>query len=356
MCSASWASGRAPGPERRVKTQSSRRSVTDRRLLSCSEGVVLGQRAAAVLLRPPGGEGEALHGGEDLLPQVGVVLGEGADELLDLLALGVAVGGAGVEDHRQFFHFGGLPEHPLRAVEEGTDLGDAHAVQVGHRLEAGEPPLVEEGEEEGLDGVVEVVAQGDLGDAPVPDGVVESAPAHFGAHGAGVLLLPQVEDDVVDLRGEEGVGDAQLLAVGRHRGEVHALAPVHMAHVQGEGLHGEGLGVKLRQLGQGGQEGEGVLAAGDPHGDPVAGLDHVVVLHTAAGVAQNSVQHAGRSSLSCRHLGHCTTFPLEKPGQSGMIKKKGSAAGPDRKKEKSEMRKREYQRGYKRKREIGKYK
>lgn len=78
-----------------------------------SEGVVLGQRAAAVLLGAPGGKGEPLHGREDLLPQVGVVFGEGADELLDLLALGVAVGGAGVEDHRQPLRLGGSAQHPL---------------------------------------------------------------------------------------------------------------------------------------------------------------------------------------------------------------------------------------------------
>ena len=242
-------------------------------------------------------QGEALHGRKDLLPQVGVVLGQGADELLDLLALGVAVGGAGVEDHRQPLHLRRLPEHPLRAVEQRPDLGDVGAVQIGHRLEAGDPPLVKEGEEKGLDGVVKVVAQGDLGDAPVPDGVVKGPPPHLGAHGAGVLLLPQVEDDVVDLRGQKGVGDLQRLAVGRHRGEVHPLAPVHAAHVQGEGLHREGLGVKLRQLGQGGQQGEGVLSPGDPHGDPVPRLDHVVVLHAAAGIAYNSIEHGAILSV-----------------------------------------------------------
>ena len=157
--------------------------------------------------------------------------------------------------------------------------------QPGHRLEAGEPPLVEQGEEEGLHRVVKVVAQGDLGDAPLLQGVVEGAPAHLGAHGAGVLLPAEIEDDVVDLRLQQGEGHIDGAAVLRHRGEVHPLTPVHVAHIQGEGLHGEGLGVELPQPGQGGQQGDGVLAAGHPHRHPVAGPDHVVVLHTAADVA-----------------------------------------------------------------------
>ena len=47
------------------------------------------------------GEGEALHSGEDGLLQFGILGFQGGNEGFDLLALGVAVGGAGVVDHRE---------------------------------------------------------------------------------------------------------------------------------------------------------------------------------------------------------------------------------------------------------------
>ena len=125
------------------------------------------------------------------------------------------------------------------------------------------------------------MAQGDLGDAVLPQGVVEGAPAHLGAHGAGVLLLAQIKDDVVDFAVEQREGHVQLPAQGLHPGEVHPLSPVHMAHIQGVGLHGKGLGVELPQPGQGHQQGQG--------GDAVVGCDHLIVLHTAADIAQNLV-------------------------------------------------------------------
>ena len=90
---------------------------------------------------------------------------------------------------------------------------------------------------------------------------------------------------------EQGIGHAQFPAQLRHMGKVHPGAPVHMAHVQRERLHGEGLGVENGQPGQRHQEGEGILSPRHPHGDPVPGLDHIVVLHTPADIAQNLVHH-----------------------------------------------------------------
>ena len=137
-----------------------------------------------------------------------------------------------------------------------------------------------------------MVAQGDLGDAPLLERVVEGATPHFGAQGAGVALLAQVEDDVVDFGVQQGVGHIQPGAQVRHPGEVGALPAVGVAHVQSNGLHREGLGIELPQLGQGRQQRQGILSPGDPNGHPVPGLNHVVILHTAADVAQNLVHGA----------------------------------------------------------------
>ena len=100
---------------------------------------------------------------------------------------------------------------------------------------------------------------------------------------------------MVNLRGQEGKGHIQFPAQGLHRRKVHPLSPVHMAHVQGECLHRKGDGVELPQGRQGRQQGHGVLAAGDPHGNAVPRLDHVVILHTTADIAENFIVHQGEN-------------------------------------------------------------
>ena len=124
-----------------------------------------------------------------------------------------------------------MAHHLLPAVEHGADLGDAHAVQPGHRLETGQAPFKDKGHKESLHRVVIVVPQGDLGDPPLLHGVVQGATAHFGAHGAGVLLLAHIKDNMVDLAGNQGIGNAQLLAVAGHRGKVHTRTAVGVAHI-----------------------------------------------------------------------------------------------------------------------------
>ena len=169
-----------------------------------------------------------------------------------------------------------LPDHGLADIEKGAELGDVRAVQIGYGVEAGQAALIKQGEEEGLHCVVIVVAQGDLVNARLQQGGVEGAPAHFGAEGAGIFLPPGLKDHMVHLGGNPVEGDAQLPAVVRQRRQVHARGP----HVHRKGLHGKAPRIKLCQPGQGGQQHQGVLPPGYPHGHPLPGGDHIIVLHT----------------------------------------------------------------------------
>ena len=191
--------------------------------------------------------------------------------------------------HAQLQPLGGVADEVLPAVEQGAYLGDPRPVQVGDRLEAGQPPLEDQGHEECLHRVVVVVAQGDFGYPPLLEGGVEGAPAHLGAQGAGVLLLPGVEYDPANLGGDHCVGHTQLLAQPGHRLGVGPLAGVGRAQVQGDGFHRKGDGVELPQLGQGHQQHQGVLPPRHPHRNPVAVVDHIVVLHTPPGEGKNFV-------------------------------------------------------------------
>ena len=118
---------------------------------------------------------------------------------------------------------------------------------------------------------------------------MQCPPAHFGTHGAGVLLPAHIKDDVVDLTLQQSEGDVQLPAQLGHRREVHPRPSIGAAHVQGEGLYLERNGVEFPQLGQGGQQHQRVLTAGDAHSDTVVGGDHLIVLHTAADQGKNTV-------------------------------------------------------------------
>ena len=89
-----------------------------------------------------------------------------------------------------------------------------------------------------------MVAQSQLADPPLADGVVQRAPAHLGAEGAGIVLLAHVKDDLLDVGLEAGIGDVLLPAQLRHRGKVHALK----AQLDGDGLQLEGLGIEALQV------------------------------------------------------------------------------------------------------------
>ena len=170
------------------------------------------------------------------------------------------------------------PDVLLLAVQQGPYLGDIRPIQICHRLEAADAALKQQVHQKRLHRVVVVVAQRDLADAPLCQSGVQAPPPQLGAQGAGVLLLSLPEHDVVHRHRDADVGHVQLLAVVRHRREVHVRHP----RLQRDGLHLKRLGVERPQPRQRRQRQQTVLAAGHADGHRLPRLDHVVVLHTAA--------------------------------------------------------------------------
>ena len=169
------------------------------------------------------------------------------------------------------------------AVEQGAYLGDAAAVQVRHRLKAPDAPLKEQVHQHGLHRVVEVVAQGDLGDAQVLEGGIQATPPKFGAQRAGVFFLPLLKNDLVHRYGDAGVGHLQVPAQVRHGVKAHTRG----ASFQGDSVDVKRHRVKPPQLCQGCKGQKTILAAGHAHGHGLPGVDHVIVLHATAHQAQN---------------------------------------------------------------------
>ena len=171
----------------------------------------------------------------------------------------------------------------LAAVEQRADLRDAAAVEVRHRLEATDPPLEEQVHQQRLNRVVVVVAERDLGDAQLLQRRVETAAAEFGAERAGILLLPLLKDDLIDRRLDPRIGYVQTAAELRHLVEALSRRP----GLERDGVDGKRLRIKAAQLRQRRQRQQAVLPARDAHSHRVAGVDHVIVLHTAADKPQN---------------------------------------------------------------------
>ena len=180
----------------------------------------------------------------------------------------------------------------LGRVQQRADERDARPVEVGDRLEAGDAPLIKQGEHIGLDHIVKMVAERDLFAARGLGGLVQRAAAHFGAQRAGVFLLADVENDLGDLGRDADVFDAQLVAQRSDGGEVH----LRVAHLERDGDDLELFGIERAQPGQRGQQRKRILAAGYADRDAVALLDHMVMVHRAADIGKHFL-HGGFSEI-----------------------------------------------------------
>ena len=170
----------------------------------------------------------------------------------------------------------------LGRVQQRTDERDACSVKVGHRLEAGDTPLVKQREHVSLDHVVKVVAERDLFAARGLGSLVQRAAAHFGAQRTGIFLLADIKDDRPNLGRNADVLDAKRVAQRPNGGEVH----LRIAHFERDGDDLKLLRIERAQPRQRNQQRKRVLAAGYADRDAVAFLDHMIVVHRTADVGE----------------------------------------------------------------------
>ena len=170
----------------------------------------------------------------------------------------------------------------------------------GHGLKL---PAIEQTHDSGLDHIGKVVAQGNLVAAQLLSLGIQKATAHPGAEIAGILL--HADGDIENIAVENGDGNAQQGGIVLDQLPVcRIVAGVHHHEHQLEGLGGVALQF-LHQLGQS----HGILAAGDAHGDPVAGFDELIPLHCGDkgipdGFAVGFDKTALGSLLGCQFPGH----------------------------------------------------
>ena len=216
-------------------------------------------------------------------PTWGVPGSEAPDELLHFEPLGAAgpVGpgqgvlfgeAAGALQEAEAVFIAPLPDVGFPDVVEGPEefhAGAACAVQLGHH--GADFAGVEDAHQEGFDGIVEMMAQGDLVAAQGAGAAVQVAAAHAGAQVARRLF--HVKHGIKNGCFEEGEGHVQQGGVVFEGPAVRGgVAGVHAQEDEPEG----DLVAPLQLLEQLGQE-HGGLAAGNAHGNLVARVDHVIV-------------------------------------------------------------------------------
>ena len=213
------------------------------------------------------------------------------EELLDLVALARLVLRAGVFHDGQPQCRGGGSDLPLPTVNERPDLPHVRAGHIGHRLEAADAPFKEQTHQKGLHSIVVVMTEGELVAAEVVQRGVERAAAHLGAERAGIVLLPHVEHDLLDVRRDDGVRNVQLAAHLRDGRIVHP----RKAEVDREPDEVKMQRVIALQMLQRAQEQQRVLAAGNADGNAVALGDHAVFVHALADEGGQFVQYVSHS-------------------------------------------------------------
>lgn len=86
------------------------------------------------------------------------------------------------------------------------------------------------------------------------------------------------------------VGNVELFAKFAHGGEVG----IGKAHVDRDGDQLEVLRIKAAKLGEGVEQGEGILSGRNADGDSISLLNHLVIVYGATDEAENSFHIVGR--------------------------------------------------------------
>ena len=179
---------------------------------------------------------------------------------------------AGIFDDRKCQRLCEVCDAPLAGIEHRPDLIHARARHVCHRLKAADAPLVHEREQKRLDRVIKMVTERELRDAALAERRAQCTAAHLGAQGAGVILLAYVEHDLLDVGLQARIRHAERRAQLRDRLERKRLRIIPPQFVERKQKH------------------ERILASRDTDGDGVARRDHVIILHTPAHQAGESIQ------------------------------------------------------------------
>ena len=120
-----------------------------------------------------------LQGMEKTIIDIRVQLTETAEKVLHFGPARIAVGRAGGFHQGQAEDLCHMLHMAFRQVNQGPDNRDTGAAHDSAGMEGMETAFIEQGHEEGFDGILPVMAQGQFVTAKLHTGVRQHSPAHF---------------------------------------------------------------------------------------------------------------------------------------------------------------------------------
>ena len=175
------------------------------------------------------------------------------------------------------------PDHiRLIHIKKRSDHGDFRPVQIRDRAEGMKPSLINQRHQHGFHHIVLVVRVGHLIAAFLFYGIVQRALTHFRAERTGIAFLPLLKDHIRNIRPDNSIRDLKLVPANAFDpAQIQVMkAQVHRYSVQLKMLR-----IKPLQPVQGIQKCQGILASRYPYRDPVALLDHMIIIRSPADIA-----------------------------------------------------------------------
>ena len=248
----------------------------------------------------------SLNGAEDALSCTAVFALNGPEQILDLLPLGIAVGGAGALDNRKLYLFGDRADVRFGGVDQRTDHRDVLSVEMGERKKTVDASLIQKREHIGLDDIILMMTERNRAAAVGERRVVKRAAPEIGAERTGIGFFADVKHDLADVGFFQNKFDIQLIAESGDRGEIH----IRKADIQRNCFEVEPVGIEPPQICQRKQQGERILSAGDADGDAVAVSNHMIIICRAADIREQFLHakylQCAAFSNNLRRLFYCT--------------------------------------------------
>ena len=123
-------------------------------------------------------------------------------------------------------------------------------------------------------------------DTPLRDSVVDGTAPHFRAERTGIVLISDIEYNLLDIRLQTGVGDAELIAEFLYRRKVHAFK----SELDGNGFQLKMFRIIFAEVIKGNKQQHAVLSTGYTDGDSVAFCNHTVIINGTPNCAGKFIQ------------------------------------------------------------------
>ena len=115
------------------------------------------------------------------------------------------------------------------------------------------------------------------------DRIIQRALPHFRAQRAGICLLPLLENNVCNIRLNDGIGNLQFIAADAFNS---AQIQILESQVHRHGMQFKMLRIEPLQSMKGIKQRQGILSSRNPHRNPVALLYHMIIVRSPANVTQ----------------------------------------------------------------------